>query len=374
MKLLLRLFQVHRIRKLRLQRHAKTLLPKKSVFFHESAKNTEKVFFWRVLSIATLGLFFFSIVPRFAVSGVGYAASAEEFSENSPEENLVFVEDGFLMKPEMWTEVGDRSDVGGKVDYTVQANDTISGIARKFGVTQATIMQNNDFLDPKKLKPGMVLKIPSADGLIHVVQKGETLEGIGKKYEIEVAKILTQNQMQKGSVLAEGRELVIPGAKKAPPPPPVIASAVRGGATGGGTAAAYKGKRENAPAGTGNFGKLLFPTKGKYTQYYHYGHYAVDIAQNGGASVWAANGGTVVRAAKGWNGGYGNVVVVDHGNGMTTLYAHLKEIYVSVGQEVGRGEAVGYMGNSGRVYGRTGIHLHFEVIVNGAKKNPLAYF
>lgn len=376
MKLLLKLLQVHRIRKLRMQRHARTLLPKKSVFFHESAKNAEKIFFWRVLSIATLGLFFFSIVPRFAVSGIGYAAALEEGGDGVLEE-LVFVEDGFLMKPEMWTEVGDRSDVGGKIDYTVQANDTISGIARKFGVTQSTIVQNNDFLDPKKLKPGMVLKIPSADGLLHIVQKGETLEGISKKYEIEMGKILTQNQMQPGSVLAAGHELVIPGAKKAPPPPPepVLVASRNGKATGGGAAAAVKGKSAGKAArGPETYGQLLFPTKGKYTQYYHYGHYAVDIAQNGGASVWAADGGTVVRAAKGWNGGYGNVVVVDHGNGMTTLYAHLKDIYVKAGQEVGRGEAVGYMGNSGRVYGRTGIHLHFEVIVRGAKKNPLAYF
>ena len=79
------------------------------------------------------------------------------------------------------------------------------------------------------------------------------------------------------------------------------------------------------------------PTKGQYTQYFHYGHYAVDIANSGGSPIWAADGGTVERAASGWNGGYGNVVVIDHGNGMKTLYAHLKEIYVTVGQDVARG-------------------------------------
>lgn len=366
MKVILNFLHLRKIRRLRLKRHARTVLMRKSVFFHESVRSVEKIFFWRVLSIATLALFFFSIVPRFAVSGVGYAASYEEVI-NAPIEDMVFVEDGFLLKPEMWTEVGDRSDVGGAVEYTVQPNDTISDIAVKFGVSQNTILQNNGFLDPKRLKPGTVLKIPAADGLLHVVAKGDTLSSIGKKYNVDVEKILTQNQLTEGAILAEGMELILPGAKKAAPKPVV--------ARGGGSAAANAFvSGAGAPSGTETYGRLLFPTQGKFTQYYHYGHYAVDIAQNGGSTVWAADGGTVERAASGWNGGYGNVVVIDHGNGMKTLYAHLKEIYVSVGDEVGRGAPVGYMGNSGRVYGRTGIHLHFEVIVSGAKKNPLAYF
>jgi murein DD-endopeptidase MepM/ murein hydrolase activator NlpD len=72
--------------------------------------------------------------------------------------------------------------------------------------------------------------------------------------------------------------------------------------------------------------------------------------------------------------GYGNVIVVDHGNGMQTLYAHNTELLVSVGQYVERGQPIATMGNTGRVYGRTGVHLHFEVIVNGVKKNPVVYF
>ncbi len=366
MKFIPKYLHLRKIRRLRTERHARTVLARKSVFFHESVRSIEQIFFWRVLSIATLGLFFFSIVPRFAVSGVGYTASYDEVI-NSPIEDMVFVEDGFLLKPEMWTEVGDRSDVGGTVEYIVEPNDTISEIALKFGVSENTILQNNGFLNPKRLKQGAVLTIPAADGLVHVVAKGETLASIGKKHKVDIEKILTQNQLTEAGVLAEGMELIIPGAKKTPPKPVV--------ATGGGSrgASAFV-SGAGAPSGAETFGRLLFPTQGKYTQYYHYGHYAVDIARNGGSTVWSADGGTVERAASGWNGGYGNVVVIDHGNGMKTLYAHLKEIYVSVGDEVGRGAPIGYMGNTGRVYGRTGIHLHFEVMVNGAKKNPLAYF
>ena len=367
MKFLLEYLRLRQIRRLRTERHARTVLARKSVFFHESIRPVEQVFFWRVLSITTLGLFFFSIVPRFAVSEIGYAASYEEII-NTPVEEMVFVEDGFLMKPEMWTEVGDRSDVGGTVEYVVEPNDTISEIAVNFGVSENTILQNNGFLNPRRLKPGTTLTIPAADGLVHKVESGETLESIGKKHKVDVEKILTQNQLTGEVALQEGMELIIPGATKAPPPPPVVA---RGG---GSAASSAFVSGAGAPQGTETFGRLLFPTEGKFTQYYHYGHYAVDIAKSGGATIWASDGGTVTRAASGWNGGYGNVVVVDHGNGMQTLYAHLKEIYVTVGTEVGRGTPLGYMGNTGRVYGRTGIHLHFEVMVNGAKKNPLAYF
>lgn len=366
MKFILSLLQLRRIRKLRVQRHLKTVLTRKSVFFHESVRTIEQTFFWRVLSIATIGLFFFSIVPSLSVSSISYASQDEEVTNDSPDD-LVFVEDGFLLKPEMWTEVGDRSNVGGAIQYLVQPDDTISGIAERFGVSQATVLQNNDFLDPKSLKPGMTLKIPAADGLLYVVQKGESIESIGKKHNVDAAKILTQNQLASSSVLQEGQELIIPGVKKEPPKPKRSAVA----RTSAGGRVFISG--DDAPQGKETFGRLLFPTQGQFTQYYHYGHYAVDIANRGGATIWAADGGTIVRAASGWNGGYGNIVVIDHGNGMKTLYGHLKEIYVSVGDTVNRGTPVGFMGHTGRVYGRTGIHLHFEVIVNGAKKNPLAY-
>jgi len=82
----------------------------------------------------------------------------------------------------------------------------------------------------------------------------------------------------------------------------------------------------------------------------------------------------VVKSQCGWNGGYGCVVVLDHGDGFQTLYAHLSELAAAVGDSVGQGSQIGTMGNTGRVYGATGIHLHFEVVDNGVKKNPLAYY
>jgi murein DD-endopeptidase MepM/ murein hydrolase activator NlpD len=99
----------------------------------------------------------------------------------------------------------------------------------------------------------------------------------------------------------------------------------------------------------------------------------VDLARNGGGPIFAAEDGVVVRADYGWNGGYGNVVEIDHGNGLVTLYAHNRELHVREGAAVRRGDVIATMGKTGRVYGRTGVHVHFEVIQNGVKKNPNLY-
>ena len=107
---------------------------------------------------------------------------------------------------------------------------------------------------------------------------------------------------------------------------------------------------------------------------YKRGHYALDIA-NGPVKVLgkpcvAADGGVVIQASTGWNGGYGNVIKIQHSNGLVTLYAHLQSIKVVKGQRVSRGQTIGLVGNTGR---STGPHLHFEVIKNGVRQNPLNY-
>jgi murein DD-endopeptidase MepM/ murein hydrolase activator NlpD len=109
------------------------------------------------------------------------------------------------------------------------------------------------------------------------------------------------------------------------------------------------------------------------TQYYHPGHYAIDMQERGGGPIFAAEAGTVIRADYGWNGGYGNVVEIDHGNDLITVYGHNKELGVKVGDTVSRGQKIADMGNTGLVYGKTGIHVHFEVRLKGVKKNPLLY-
>lgn len=171
---------------------------------------------------------------------------------------------------------------------------------------------------------------------------------------MDAQKIQRQNGLSLEDTLIISRELIIPGGKplyKAP----------------------AKATYQNTYAtDTSAKGTLIRPTEGVYTQYYHRGHYAVDIADKSMPKVWAAKGGTVVEVrTAGWNYGYGKYVIIDHGNGLRTLYSHLASISVADGESVVKGQQIGIMGTTGR---STGVHLHFEVIKNGYKKNPIAYF
>ena len=148
-------------------------------------------------------------------------------------------------------------------------------------------------------------------------------------------------------------EIVVPGGTK-----PYVTQQV----------AAYSGPvPSNAIKGSGVF---TWPTSGSITQRHWSGHRAIDIGSWSGSSVRAADSGHVVVAGGGWNGGYGNHVVIDHGNGFTTLYAHLNTIFVRRGENIGRGDQIGSVGNSGN---STGPHLHFEIRYQGTPQNPFGY-
>lgn len=334
----------------------------KDIFDTENeAKFLRKIFF--------LSAFVFlssSIIPQITVPKSSFASSIDNDIRYMIDDDLMLLEDGFVNKPEIRTEIGDRSDVGGIIEYKVKDGDSLSAIASKFGITQKTIVHNNPSINTKKLIKNTIIKIPVVNGIIHNVKKNETVDTIAKKYGIKVDRIIIQNGIADNKLIFENQKLIIPDVYEE--------IAVKN----------YKERTEVSSSGTiketnisrnnNKGGVLLKPCKGSYTQYYHYGHYAVDIATPGGAPIYAATDGTVVKSSYGWNGGYGNVIVIDHGGGMKTLYGHNKEIYVKVGDKVRRGDPISYMGNSGRVFGKTGIHLHFEVIVNGTKKNPLVYF
>jgi murein DD-endopeptidase MepM/ murein hydrolase activator NlpD len=310
------------------------------------------------LIIFTVG----SLSPNFlALSDPGfqYPLANASFEEEYAESILLSI-DGFLTKTYAPTE--ESKGASGIFTVEVSSGDTLSGIAARYGVTVRDLIINNNLPQNPVLKPGQKLSI--ANGIIHEVGKNESVDSIAKAYGVEKEKVLASNEILEKELTA-GMKIVIVGAKKALPtfatPSPYRSNAI-----------------SNVPAGempsiAGN-GKLLFPTIGKYTQYFQPGHYAVDIANNQSPEVVAAESGLVEKAQCGWNGGYGCHVIIDHGDGFKTLYAHLRKIHVTVGEQVLRGVALGQMGNTGRVYGKTGIHLHMEVIVNGVKRNPLAFF
>jgi len=252
---------------------------------------------------------------------------------------------------------------GGEVTtHIVQEGETIASIATRYDLEPSTIFWENNLNDLSKIKPGQELRILPLDGVRHKVKKGETIYSVGKKYKLE--EIQTQvivdypfNEFLNDETfeLATGQFLMVPDGIK--PNTRVVVTRA---------AIAYT-PDAGAVIGSGNF---AWPAKGRITQGYRFYHKAIDIASGGGGPVLAADSGTVV--VSGWvdNSGYGNRVIIDHGNGFVTLYAHLSVSQVRVGQRVNRGSVIGQMGSSGR---STGIHLHFEIRSGGGLLNPLSY-
>lgn len=286
---------------------------------------------------------------------------------------FLLVEEGFLMKSSSLTEQGARRAYAQGIVHTVIEGENLEHIAGRYGISVDTIRWTNALVEHAPLRPGQELLILPVDGLLHTVTPGQTLAKIADLYAVPAEEIASQNHLR-GSFILAGQELIIPGGR------PIVAKAVQVAAKQ--TPPASRGEpREPRVAPTAP-AVAAQPTRGVlqmpcnaclYTQYYHPGHYAIDLQTKGGGPVFAAEDGAVVRAEYGWNGGLGNVIEIDHGNGLFTLYAHNKELYVQKGERVTRGKVISWMGNTGRVYGQTGIHVHFEVRVNGIKRNPLLY-
>lgn len=297
---------------------------------------------------------------------------------------FLLVEDGFLMKSSSLTEQGTRRAYARGLTHVVKEGETVEGLAERYRISEQTIRWANKLGDDEGVQPGRELVILPVDGVIHTVGRGQTLNRIAALYEVPAAEIAEQNDVEGGFILS-GQELIIPGGKPiiekpvevaVTPPPENPAKPAPAPPSEGQKPAVTPPPAAVAvtAAAVPSTGILQMPCNNcYYTQYYNPGHYAVDIQEKGGGAIFAAEGGTVIRADYGWNGGYGNVLEVDHGNGLVTLYAHNKELYVGEGDTVERGQSIAWMGNTGRVYGKTGIHTHFEVRVNGVKKNPLLY-
>lgn len=247
------------------------------------------------------------------------------------------------------------------VTYIVQPGDTVSGIADKFGVSTDTLRWQNDLKSIEAIKPGQKLEIPPVTGIVHKVKRGDTIYSIAKKYEVDAQGIVnwpfnafTDDEMFS---LAVGQLIVVPDGvmpdEQLWDPTTRIA------------------RRVTPDAGTVSpTGQFIWPASGGITQYFRWYHPALDIANKAAPDVLAADSGTVVVAGTPDSWGYGVRVIIDHGNGYQTLYAHLQSVYVQPGQTVNRGSAIGKMGSTGR---STGVHLHFEVRQNGIAQDPLRF-
>ncbi|MBU1992919.1 MAG: M23 family metallopeptidase [Patescibacteria group bacterium] len=319
-----------------------------------------------IYSVALLVLT--SVSPYGAVTGASYTAVDNYYSG---ELYLVADQEGYLTKSNPQTLDGDRGTMTDRVVHTVASGETVSEIATKYGLKSETLLWENNIYNPNSIKIGQKLVVPPVNGIGHKVKSGDTLDKLAKKYSVDKEDIVKQNQIE-GELLAIGTEVFIPGGKAIDSP----YYDTRSLPSRTGTPSRYVGNA-NLPGSSASpvIGKpMIFPTRGKVTQGWRWGHYAFDIADTSKPPVWSAMGGTVESAESGWSGGYGNHVVVDHGNGLKTLYAHLEYYTVQPGQTVSQGQVIGKMGRTGRVYGVTGIHLHFEVIENGVKQYPGNYW
>ena len=238
-----------------------------------------------------------------------------------------------------------HKDNNGEISvYTVREGDSLSQVAEMFGVTANTILWANDLNKSTGIQPGQSLVILPVVGVRHVVKSGDSLSTIAKKYEADADEILAFNQLESASGISVGNTLIIPGGE--------IHADVE-------TTKTKKGVGKNVAKGTGG-GGFINPAPGAVKSQGIHGYNGVDLAGGMGSTIRAAAGGTVIVAKGdgGWNGGYGNYIVIKHNNGTQTLYAHLSSLSVGAGATVDQGETIGGMGNSGK---STGTHLHFEV-------------
>lgn len=246
--------------------------------------------------------------------------------------------------------------------YTVHKGDSIGKIAQMFNVSVNTIRWANNMKPKDDIKEGDVLVILPVTGVSYTVKKGDTVKSIAKKFGADVEEVGRFNGVDADSELAYGETIVVPDGE--------IQEAKKETTKKKETAlpALARGKTKLIQKFTNDAGLGYFirpVSGGTRTQGLH-GKNGVDIGGKVGQSVYASASGTVILARTGgYNGGYGNYIIVSHSNGSQTLYAHLNAVYVSTGQSVSQGEAIGELGNSGN---STGPHLHFEV--RGAK-NPL---
>ena len=303
-------------------------------------------------------------VPKYA-----YALGAEE-GIDVPQ--VLLVEEGFLMKSSSLTQQGARLAYTNSLVHTVHEGESLEKLAQRYDIAVDTIRWANKLEPGISIQPGQELVILPVNGILHTVGRGQTLSRIAELYGVPSEEITRQNKLEGDFILA-GQELIIPGGKPIVGKPQQIAKIIPGEKPKP-TAQVQEIKPAPNVAATPSIGVLQMPCNNcLYTQYYRAGHYAVDLQTKGGGPIFAAEAGTVIRAETGWNGGYGNVIEIDHGNGLVTLYGHNKELYVKEGDEVARGQVIAWMGNTGLVHGPTGIHLHFEVRVDGVKRNPMLY-
>jgi murein DD-endopeptidase MepM/ murein hydrolase activator NlpD len=272
---------------------------------------------------------------------------------------------------DLHTDIPDRPKQAVK-KYTVTKGDSVFEIATQFDLKPESVLwANYDLLNdnPDLISLDMQLNIPPEDGVLYTWKEGDTFEGVAGQFQAKPEDIinypgnqvdLVERKVEPGAVIMipggrrEFRQWIIPTIPRGRAG--VSQSLYGGGACEGGYDGAYGSGAFIWPAGNHSLSG----------NDYWDGHLGIDIAAGEGAPVYAADSGVVVFA--GWaTGGYGNMVMIDHGNGYQTAYAHLSNVIARCGQSVSQGGTIGVAGSTGN---STGAHLHFEVRYQGGFVSP----
>lgn len=266
------------------------------------------------------------------------------------------------------------------IKYTVLEGDTVFGIAERFGLQPETILWGNYYIlldDPHALQPGQELNILPVNGTYHEWQQGEGLNGISSYYGVTPEDIINYpaNNLDVATIgdfanpnIEPGTWLIVPNGRRE-----FVSWSAPLGVTRENPAYARvlgPGACDAVSGGAVGYGTFIWPSNKHYLSGFDYSpnanHWGIDIAGNEGEGVYASDAGVIVYA--GWNNyGYGNMILIDHGGGFQSLYAHLSGLNVGCGQSVGQGDVIGAIGNTGR---SSGAHLHFEIMTSSYKANP----
>lgn len=264
--------------------------------------------------------------------------------------------------------------------YTVQEGDTIFGISEKFSLEPETILWGNYSIlqdNPHALQPDQELNILPVDGTYYEWQDGDGLNGVSTFFGVSPEDIINfpGNNLDAETIsdftrpnIEPGTMLVVPGGRRE-----FVSWSAPLGITREDPALARvlgPGACDPVAGGAVGFGNYVWPTNKHYLSGFDYSpksnHWGIDLAGSEGEGVYATDAGVVVYS--GWNNyGYGNMIMIDHGNGFQSLYAHLSDLYRFCGQSVGQGEGIGAIGSTGR---SSGAHLHFEIMSATYKFNP----
>lgn len=246
------------------------------------------------------------------------------------------------------------------ITHTIEEDETAESIAKRYGISLNTVLWANNLRARDTLKVGDILTILPTTGVLHIVKSGDTVEDIADDYGVRGIDIAKYNGLEDSDELSLGQNLIVPdGALNIPVAAPRIAPRDE----------VATADRSALPGVDPKGAAWVWPTTTHHiSQGFRWGHTGADI-DNKYEPAYASRAGKATFV--GWLGGYGNLIVLDHGDGFTSYYAHLSKFYVNKGDEIAQGENIGVTGSTGR---STGPHLHFEIRRNGVPRNPLSYF